>query len=111
MHKIVAVMLFVFVSLCFAQDVGTVSPDTLLPSRQVIIPAQFTGASYERLYTGDSVSKFNDKYQLKLWVKRAGSSIAFDSIFVIVQPKTRGLDTLNNRRGYTWRVSVELLPR
>ena len=101
----------VLAGFCFSQDVGTISNDTILASRTVVIPAQFNCQAYERNYTGDSLAKFGDKFIVKFWAKRAGSTIAFDSNFVVVQPKTRGLDTLNKRAGYTWRIRFELLPR
>jgi hypothetical protein len=103
------VMLIAFCAV--AQDQGTISPDTLIPARTVVIPKQMDGQFFERTYSGDSVTKFNDLYAIKMWVKRAGNPVAFDSSFVVFRPKTRGIDTLNSGHGYIWRIRFELLPR
>lgn len=111
MKKVIFAVL-AFVGFCFAQDMGTISPDTLIPARTVIQPAQLTGAFYEYTYSGDSVSKYGDRFRLSLKVNRGGAGTSvFDSNIVLIQPKTRGIDTLNNRRGFIWRVRFELLPR
>jgi hypothetical protein len=93
----------------FAQEMGTISPDTLIPEQQVTISKRMEGLEFERTYDGDSVAKRNDKFIFKLNVKRDGE--IFDSTAVTIQPKTRGLDTLNGGRGYTWRIKFQLLPR
>jgi len=103
-------MLF-FAGAVYSQDIGVISPDTLIPQRTVVVPATLDGLYWERTYSGDSVSKFNDLYILKMWIKRAGNPVAFDSSFVSFRIKTRGIDTLNQRRGFIWRNNFQLLPR
>jgi len=93
-----------------AQDFGTISPDTLDPQHSVVVPPTLNGIFFERTYEGDSVVKKNDRYTLKFNVNRQGGT-DFDSIKFVYKPKTNMIDTLNNHRGYIWRIRFELLPR
>lgn len=102
---LLAVMLFAVVS--FGQEI---SNDTLLPARQVWTAPVYV-ASWTFQYTGDSLPKYNDLMSARLFWRRGVTGATCWDTTPAIRFRQRGIDTLNNRKGYTVRMTIELLPR
>jgi hypothetical protein len=111
MRSIVLCFFVLVVCSVLYADSTTVSTDTLLPRRQVWVEKSLGGNAWSYYAScTDSVVKFNDVIGFRLFWRRPGGSNFLDSL-VNIRPRTRGIDTLNNNRGYTVHLTIELLPR
>lgn len=87
-----------------------ISTDTLIPARQVWTAPVYI-ASWSFQYAGDSLPKFNDLMSARLFWRRAGTGATCWDTTPAIRFRQRGIDTLNSRKGYTVRMTIELLPR